>query len=323
MLLIKAVSGGIEINRILPYWYRERGALLVELRVLKYFLMVSREENITKAARLLHVTQPTLSRQLMQLEDELGVKLFERSSHSIVLTDSGLLLKRRAQEIVSLAEKAQRELSVEKSISGEIEIGSGEFESFSLFTEILSAFSKQNPDVSYRFYSGNADNIKERLENGILDIGVLADPVDISKYEFVRLPKKEIWGVFVHKDFEILEKEFVTPEDLAEFPLIMPQRQALRDTLENWFGDIYGEVKVFAVYDLLYNAAVMVRKKLGIVISIRLENRFDDLKFIPLAPKLEFGSVLVWKKNQIYSAAAEAFTDFAKKYIKGISDNTL
>lgn len=295
----------------------------MELRVLKYFLMVSREENITKAARLLHVTQPTLSRQLMQLEDELGVKLFERSNHSIVLTNDGLLLKRRAQEIVSLAEKAQKELSAEKSISGEIEIGSGEFKSFSFFSDILSAFSRQNPNVVFNLYSGNADNIKERLENGILDIGLLADPVDISKYEFIRLPQKEVWGIFVHKDYELSKKPFVTPEDLAGLPLIMPHRRMVRDELKNWFGDVYDNMKVFAIYDLLYDAAVMVRKKLGVVLSIELESKFEDLKFIPLAPKLEFGSVLVWKKNQIYSACSEAFIDFSKKYIKGISDNAI
>ena len=261
----------------------------MELRVLKYFLMVSREENITKAAKLLHITQPTLSRQLMQLEEELGVKLFERSNHNIILTDEGLLLKRRAQEIVSLEEKARKELSFEKNICGEIEIGSGEFKSFSFFADILSAFGKQNPNVNFKLYSGNADNIKEMLENGILDIGLLSDPVDISKYEFIRLPQKEVWGIFVHTDFEISRKSYVTPEDLIGLPLILPQRQIVRDELKNWFGDLYGSVKIFAIYDLLYNAAVMARKKMGVVLSISLENKFDNLKFIHFAPALEFG----------------------------------
>ena len=167
----------------------------MKLRVLNYFLMVSQEENITKAAQLLHVTQPTLSRQLMQLEDELGVKLFERSNHSIVLTSDGLLLKRRAQEIVSLAEKTKRELTTEKELSGEIEIGSGEFKSFSLLADVIAAFSEKHPGVRFHLNSGNADTIKERLENGGLDIGLLADPVDISRYEFTRLPQKETWGI--------------------------------------------------------------------------------------------------------------------------------
>ncbi len=295
----------------------------MELRVLKYFLMVSREGNITKAAQLLHVTQPTLSRQLMKLEEELGVKLFERSSHSIVLTNDGMLLKRRAQEIVELAEKTKKELSEEKELSGELEIGSGEFKSFSFFADIISEFNEKNPNVSFKFYSGNGDLIKSKLERGILDVGLLSDSVDISRYEFIRFPIKEVWGVFVHEDFEIAKKGFVMPEDLIGIPMLMSHRRLVQDEIKNWFGDLFDEINVFAVYDLLYNAAVMVRKKMGVMLSIELESKFDGLKFITLSPKREFGSVMVWKKNQVYSAAASAFIEYVKKYIKGISDNTI
>ena len=295
----------------------------MELRVLNYFLMVSQEENITKAAQLLHVTQPTLSRQLMQLEDELGVKLFERSNHSIVLTSDGLLLKRRAQEIVSLAEKTKRELTTEKELSGEIEIGSGEFKSFSLLADVIAAFSAKHPGVRFHLNSGNADTIKERLENGGLDIGLLADPVDISRYEFTRLPQKETWGIIAHNDFAIAKRPFVTPKDLISLPLILPHRRMVREEIQNWFGDLYGDVNVFATYDLLYNAAIMAQKKMGIILTIELESRFDEVKFVPFAPKMEFGSVLVWKKNQIQSAAMEAFIDFSKKYAKSISANAI
>ena len=295
----------------------------MELRVLNYFLMVSQEENITKAAQLLHVTQPTLSRQLMQLEDELGVKLFERSNHSIVLTSDGLLLKRRAQEIVSLAEKTKRELTTEKELSGEIEIGSGEFKSFSLLADVIAAFSEKHPGVRFHLNSGNADTVKERLENGGLDIGLLADPVDISRYEFTRLPQKETWGIIAHNDFAIAKRPFVTPKDLIGLPLILPHRRMVREEIQNWFGDLYGDVNVFATYDLLYNAAIMAQKKMGIILTIELESRFDEVKFVPFAPKMEFGSVLVWKKNQIQSAAMEAFIDFSKKYIKSISANAI
>lgn len=295
----------------------------MELRVLNYFLMVSQEENITKAAQLLHVTQPTLSRQLMQLEDELGVKLFERSNHSIVLTSDGLLLKRRAQEIVSLAEKTKRELTTEKELSGEIEIGSGEFKSFSLLADVIAAFSEKHPGVRFHLNSGNADTLKERLENGGLDIGLLADPVDISRYEFTRLPQKETWGIIAHNDFAIAKRPFVTPKDLIGLPLILPHRRMVREEIQNWFGDLYGDVNVFATYDLLYNAAIMAQKKMGIILTIELESRFDEVKFVPFAPKMEFGSVLVWKKNQIQSAAMEAFIDFSKKYAKSISANAI
>ncbi len=295
----------------------------MELRVLKYFLMTAREENITKAAQLLHITQPTLSRQLMQLEDELGVRLFERSNHHIILTDEGMLLQRRAQEIVSLEEKTKSELTAKKELSGEIEIGSGEFKSFAYFSDIMARFVEENPNIRYKMYSGNGDNIKERIDRGLADIGLLSDPVDISRYEFIRLPEKEKWGILIHEDEETAKKEFVTPEDLMGMRLFMPHRRLVQNELENWFGGVYDKLEICTVYDLLYNAAVMVRKRIGVALTIELESRFDGLKFIPLYPKLEFGSVLVWKKNRINSPAVEAFIDFAKQCIKSISDNTI
>ena len=167
----------------------------MELRVLNYFLMVAREENITQAAQLLHVTQPTLSRQLMQLEQELGVKLFHRSSHSILLTDEGRLLKRRAQEILDLTERTKREFVRTESLSGEIAIGSGEYKSTGFFADLLVSFHREHPLVRYALYSGNSDNIKERIESGALDLGLLFEPVDKRRYQFVRFPIRERWGV--------------------------------------------------------------------------------------------------------------------------------
>lgn len=295
----------------------------MELRVLKYFLVVAQEENITRASHLLHVTQPTLSRQLMQLEQELGVKLFERSNHRIILTSEGLLLKRRAYEIVSLAEKTKKEISGGQTLAGEIEIGSGEFMSFSFFSDVVSRFSKQNPDVHFKLHSGNADTIKERLENGVLDLGILADPVDISRYEFVRLPQKEKWGVIAHKDLDICQKDSISPSDLAKLPIIIPHRKLVQDEIKNWFGEYYDESRIYAVYDLLYNAAIMAGKKMGVILSIELESKFENLRFIPLNPSLEFGSVLVWKKNKIHSVVTEAFIEYFKKCVKGISDNAI
>ncbi len=167
----------------------------MELRVLRYFLMIAREENITHAAQLLHVTQPTLSRQIQELEEELGVKLFVRSNHRIVLTREGLLMRRRAQEILELADRARRDLAHQnEELAGEVAIGSGETRSMSVLAEILSDFRERHPRVSYRFYSGNADHIKERIENGTLDIGLLPEPVDIARYEFLRMPVMEEWA---------------------------------------------------------------------------------------------------------------------------------
>lgn len=164
----------------------------MELRVLRYFLTVAREENITRAAALLHVTQPTLSRQLMQLEDELGVKLFHRSRYRIVLTDDGMLLRQRAQEIVALAEKTEREFMREEGIlSGEISIGCGETRNMTFLSRRMVTFRQVHPMVQFSIYSANADDIKDRLEKGILDLGLLAEPVDIGRYEFIRMPSRE------------------------------------------------------------------------------------------------------------------------------------
>lgn len=177
---------------------------IMEFRVLKYFLMVAREENITKAAALLHLTQPTLSRQLMQLEAELGVKLFHRSKHSIILTEDGMLLKRRAQEIISLSDKTVQELSHKEDVlSGEIAIGCGETKNMLFLSEQIRKFRQKYPLVQFSIHSAIADDIKERIEKGTLDIGLLMEPVDVGKYKFIRMPQKEKWGILVRKDSEL------------------------------------------------------------------------------------------------------------------------
>ena len=194
----------------------------MELRVLNYFLMAAREENITKAAQLLHVTQPTLSRQLMQLEEELGVKLFQRSNHCIVLTEEGMLLKRRAQELISLAEKTRQDLmQKDTELTGEISIGCGELQSVDFLAKLLARFQTENPLVQINIFSGNADSIKERIENGLLDMGLLPEPVDMTKYAFLHVPQRETWGVPVHKDSELAEKQAVSPPDLLNAPLMI------------------------------------------------------------------------------------------------------
>ena len=292
----------------------------MELRVLKYFLMVAREENITKAAQLLHVTQPTLSRQLIQLEEELGVRLFTRSNHRIVLTDDGMLLKQRAQEMVSLAEKTIRDLQHEEEpIAGEIAIGSGELHSTQFLSSLLSSFQKKHPQIRYEIYSGNADNIKERIERGTLDLGLLLEPVDIQKYSFLRVPFKEEWGVLVRQDCPLAQKNAVSPEDLAHVPLIGSKRELVQNELTNWFGAYADQLTVVAAGNLQYNLAILVQNQLGIAITVRLDSRYDGLCFVPLSPKLESHSVLVWKKAKTFSPATTAFIEYAKECVKSIS----
>ncbi len=296
----------------------------MELRVLNYFLTVAMEENITKAAKLLHVSQPTLSRQLMQLEEELGVKLFTRSNHSIILTDEGMLLKRRAQELVSLAEKTKQELSREdEQLSGEIVFGCGELRSVGFLSGLITSFQQQHPAVRYELYSGNADHIKDNIEKGTVDLGLLVEPVDISKYDFARIPLKEQWGILIHKDFALSKKQSVGPEDLTEIPLLMTKRTLVLNELANWFGRYYEKINIAATYNLTYNAAILAKDKFGAVICLDLDSTYEDLCFIPFSPKLEAGSVLAWKRNQISSATTTAFIEYAKKCIKQISEDTL
>ncbi|MGI6028316.1 MAG: LysR family transcriptional regulator [Candidatus Heteroscillospira sp.] len=280
----------------------------MELRVLNYFLMVAREENITKAAQLLHLTQPTLSRQLMQLEEELGVKLFHRSKHSIILTEEGMLLKRRAQELVSLSEKTVQELSRRDSVlSGEIAIGCGETKSMSYLSEQMVALRTQYPLVQFQIHSATADDIKERIEKGTLDMGLLCEPVDIGKYEFIRMPLKEKWGILVPEDSPLAEKKFVTPKDLTTVPLLISRRESVKNELSSWFGDYYDQLQIAASFNLIINAATMVKCRAGAATCFDLGVTYDGLRFIPFSPVLETGSVLVWKKNQVLSPATSYF----------------
>ncbi|MEZ4863845.1 MAG: LysR family transcriptional regulator [Caldilineaceae bacterium] len=292
----------------------------MELRVLKYFLMVAREENITKAAELLHVTQPTLSRQLAQLEDELGTKLFQRGQHGIALTEDGLLLRRRAMEIVALADKTERELShADDLLSGEITIGSGETKNIHALIGMMAAFRRQHPDVTFDMYTAAADDIKEHLDRGLADVGVVVEPVEISQYHFLRLPGKERAGVLLRTDSPLAAKAVIRPEDLVGTPLLMVKRPYFQNELTNWFGAAYDQMEIVATYNLIYNAAMMVQHHMGVALCLELESQFDGLCFRPLEPTQENGTVLIWKKEQILPPTTRAFIEHIGKYTKGIS----
>lgn len=285
----------------------------MELRVLRYFLMVAQEENITKAAALLHLTQPTLSRQLKQLEEELGVQLFQRNRHSISLTEDGFRLKRRAQELVALADKTMAEFAdKEEALTGEIAIGCGETRNMSFLSEKIRDFREKHPLVRFHIYSATADDIKDKIEQGLLDIGLLTEPVEFSKYEFLRMDKKERWGVLVPASSSLAGRTFVTVKDLADVPLIIPGRENVRHELSSWFGKEADPLNVAATYTLILNAANMVRHRVGVALCFALDFQYDGLSFLPLAPVLETGAVLVWKKNQHFSEATKRFITFTR-----------
>lgn len=280
----------------------------MELRVLRYFLIAAREENITHAAELLHLTQPTLSRQLIQLEKELGVSLFLRGKTSLTLTEDGMRLKRRAQELTELADKTLREFSHESgTLNGEISIGSGESLRVKTLADWIADFQKGNPFVQYHIYSATADEIQERLEKGLLDIGLLNEPVDISRYDFIRMPERERWGILVRGDSPLAALEAIRPENLIGVPLLFARRSAVRDELRGWFGEIFDQLTVAGTYNLIYNAAALAESGVGAVLCIEHGRDYPDLRFVPLLPKLETGTVLVWKKHQQFSPAAAAF----------------
>ena len=295
----------------------------MEIRVLQYFLMVAREENITRAAHLLHVTQPTLSRQLMQLEEELGVTLFSRGNHRITLTEEGLLLRRRAEEIVLLSEKTKADLQRrEGALSGTIFVGAGELRSSQFLAQLMAAFRKDHPLVRFELYSGNADNIKERIERGVLDVGLVPEPVELAKYEFLRTPIQEQWCALVREDSPLAQLEHVCPEDLLGIPLILPQREILQKEMARWFGPLWEKLDIAASGKLLYNMAVLVREMDGCVLTMqRLDCQFDGLRPVQLSPPLEAGTVLIWKRSPTFSPVTGAFLHFSKSFLTGMKDN--
>ena len=232
----------------------------MELRVLQYFLVAAREENITRAATQLHITQPTLSRQLMQLEEELGVKLFHRGNHNILLT-----------------------------VSGEISIGCGE-----------------------------TQNMKERLENGILDMGLLLEPVEISRYQYIKMPIEERWRVLIRRDSPLAGKEKITPDDLVDIPLIIAKRQSVRNELEHWFGQRAEKLRIATTCNLSYNnQSIMVESGLGVAMTMEFSECRDTLCLRPLEPEITSGCVLVWKKNQILSPTVARFIKHVREWLEG------
>ena len=292
----------------------------MELRVLNYFLTIAREENFTRAARQLHVTQPTLSRQIADLEQELGVKLFVRSNHNIILTEDGMILKRRAQEILSLADKTKRDfLQKDEALSGTISIGSGEFRSTEYLAKIIAGFRRKYPNVTYEIYSGNANNIRDYIERGHLDIGLMSEPIDMRKYNFVNMPIKEQWGLFAPVDSPLSEKESISPEDLKGMSVVTATGDFNQSRIGKWLGDCREQVEIAATANLPYNEAVQVKENIGVMLSINLNCTYENLRFIPLRPALEVSTALAWKKEQIFSATTSAFIDFASQYLKGIS----
>lgn len=286
----------------------------MELRVLRYYLTVAREENITRAADMLHITQPTLSRQMAELEEELNTRLFERTNRKIVLTESGMLLRRRAEELISLADKVQQEFqSGGDELTGLISIGSGVTAAVSAcLPRLLQDYAQKYPQVRFELHTGTAAGIKDLLDKGLLDIGILMEPIEVEKYDFVRLPVKEVWGILMPADDPLAQKTAITPGDLQDLPLIVSWRIREREA-KAWFGGDTEHLNVFCTYDLIDNAATLVEHRLGYAFVIQGALKpAPGLTFRPLAPEVSNTSVLVWKRYQPSHPAVQKFIELAQ-----------
>ncbi len=289
----------------------------MELRVLRYFLAIAREGSITHAANHLHVTQPTLSRQIRDLEKELGQKLFTRGSHNMSLTAEGMILRKRAEEIISMVDKTEAEFnSMEKAVSGDIYIGSGETDAIKSVAQIAYELRTDYPCIHYHLYSGNSEDVTERLNKGLLDFGILIQPADISKYDYINIPAKDTWGVVMRKDSPLAEKETIRKEDLLNLPLICSRQAIAEDRHGNefaeWFGEDFDKLDIVTTFNLVYNAAIMVEAGIGYAVTIdKIANTTErsHLCFRPLEPRLDSGLNIVWKKHQVFSSAAELFLE--------------
>ena len=292
----------------------------MELRVLKYFLSVARTGSMTAAAHSLHVTQPTLSRQLQDLEYELGKKLFVRGSHHVSLTRDGMLLRQRAEEIMEIVNQTETEFHTNsRSLAGDVYIGGGESAALAPLAEIINVFHSDHPQVRFHLHSGNAEDVTERLDRGILDFGILIQPTDISRYDSLPLPLKDTWGLILRKDHPLAKKKTIGPDDLADVPLILSRQtfrnERLNGVIADWLGEWGGSIKVAGTYNLIFNAALLIQVGMGCALGLAgLINATSqsDLCFRPLSPKLEVGLNIVWKKNRIFSDAAEKFLERLK-----------
>ncbi|EOO28058.1 hypothetical protein ICM_02298 [Bacillus cereus BAG1X2-3] len=283
----------------------------MEIRVLRYFISVANEESISAAAKQLHLSQPTLSRQLKDLETELDTALFIRGNRKISLTEQGKYLLKQAKEIVALADKTEANLKDSKEIiSGEVYIGGGETEAMHLIAKTLKELRTDYPGIRFHLYSGNADDIKSKLDSGLLDFGIVIEPTDKQKYEYVQLPAKDTWGVLMCKDSPLADKQFISPVDLIDTPLFISRQTTVSNELAGWFGQNIENLNVVATYNLLYNAALMVEEGIGYALCLdKLINTSGNSKicFRPLHPNLEANLNIIWKKNQVFSNAANAF----------------
>ncbi len=283
----------------------------MEFRVLQYFLAVAREQSFTGAAEFLHLSQPTLSRQLKDLEDELGKQLFFRGNRGITLTEEGMILRKRAEEIVQLMKKTEDEIALSDGfVAGDISIGAGETDCIRFLVKAQRAVQQEYPQIYFHVQSGDRITIVEWLDRGLIDFGLIFGDVDTAKYECFEIPLRDTYGVLMRRDSPLAEKEAIRPEDLWDKPLILSRQEQAGGRLLPWFQREREQLNIVATYSLLYNGSIMVDEGVGYALCLdKIINvsGSGNLIFRPLFPKIEMGTHLIWKKYQILSKAAQKF----------------
>ena len=293
----------------------------MEIRVLRYFLAVAQLKSFSKAAELLYVSQPTLSRQVRDLERELGAALFERNTRSVSLTKAGELLKDQARQIVQLADATEALVKrAEASVSGEISLGCSESEANRPVMRAIARMRELHPRVTFRVTSGNAQLVTDGVDQGVFDVGVVVDPVNLEQYDYLTLPAGDCWGVLMRKDSDLAGRSEITPDDLRGKPLVFSSQEIVKNEIAGWIGGNHRALDVVATYTLLYNARLMAEEGVGYVLTLSsLVGETDEspLCFRPLAPQLVVKSRVIWRKYQTFAPEVEAFLQVLHDEIDG------
>lgn len=286
----------------------------MELRILHYFLTVASLGSVTKASEVLHITQPTLSRQLMQLEKDLGVALFVRGKRKMLLTEEGLILKRRAEEMMALKQITENELKYKKN--DDIHIGCGLTKATTMINFWMETFRQEHPEVIFHIHNGNTHYVLENIEKGLMDIGVVLDPVDLEKYSYIHLKEKERWGILVSKQSPLSKQDSIQPSDLSKISLISSPRQELQKKLKVWCGKDYDDLNIIATSDLVVSVLHFIQQNIAAAIVIEGTMEAIDktgLCFVPFEPEMSSESYIVFKKYQSFNLMVSKFLDYIQK----------
>lgn len=282
----------------------------MEVRVLRYFVEVARQASITRAAEALHISQPTLSRQLKELEDEIGKKLFQRNNYGIKLTDAGILLRKRAKDILAMVDKTSAEFAAMAEVTGgDIYIGCAESQLIRYLAAVIRDFKRQYPDLHFHLISGDTALVTDKLDQGLVDLAIIVEPPSLARYTYLEVPGEDTWGLVIRADDPLAQKSTITVADLKDQPLICSE-QSFQHDIPRWAGDEMPTLNLVGTTNLFFNGAVFVRSGLGAMLTFAglCDTGADsDLVFRPLAPQLTSKMYIIWKKYQVFSPIAERF----------------